>query len=389
MHVDVTLVGPKGCVVKGNSARLNISLHYACNAQGCTGKMCSHPIGDEVGDRQTSDGISLLEIKSSTAKIINHNNGKARIPVRIRDRSRNHQKQAFVLRVTGEGSLSTGYSNPVTVLSKRTAREQAAAREAKQVTQEKKSPLGTTRKRTGCSPSNESVSRAAQIVGVPPPIPSSYLPNHGADSASGAWASNALELMQEMKCPIVGYETNEHGQPDLALPIRRCAYCRSYIDDMIESPHKSDCRIVDLVDNFPGYSQPHTHQPSATSALTKVEQLDDDVNHQLARPSLASTGTGQLSSVGMDESMSLPSMDCLGMDTMSTMSIPTMGGRTASNVSSSSLDFSCFFPSPRESLIKDLATEGQPKTTTPRQLLPEDMSWIAGPKFEQTADMQR
>jgi hypothetical protein len=368
MTLDVTLVGPNAEVVKGSQIPLAISLYYGCNVQGCSGHSCCHKVGD-------IDLTRLLEIKAGVSRDIDRTTGKAQFLVKITEVSRNHQKQAFIMRVTGNGTMAanlTGYSRPVLVCSKRRTEAQAAKlQQAKLSKQVNNFPPSPSRKRRPlASPSNESVSRANQII----PVLRSSLLLEDVDSNAAAgdvlhgagWAQQAMQLMLDMQSTTVGFEMDANGQPDRRLPIRKCAYCRADTKDGHDSPHAPDCRIKGLLQTFPRPAVPDTVGDDTVGDVTSdVAMAAPTTERELGgRPSLT-----------LPPSLALPSglkglfsFDDTGMGMGMGMGVPS---RSLSNSSFSS--FAGVF-SPREDLGKDLEaammeqTKGQTKTTTPRQL---------------------
>lgn len=193
---------------------------------------------------------SILRLSSDSNAAID-SNGRASIRVRIEEVSKNHQKQAFCVKVSPDTSFSPAnydiapdISPAITVKSKRNKRRGAHRRG--QALAEKKARLDPSSRLASSSqlnmagPGSSALPSAEQIARI----------RDNGDFGMQIemvrdWCKYVVdELLQRIEWHHVGFECTSDGRQNIQRPISRCPSCWSYKDSLRPPRHHADCKLI-------------------------------------------------------------------------------------------------------------------------------------------------
>ncbi|GAB5372175.1 hypothetical protein AAMO2058_001642900 [Amorphochlora amoebiformis] len=188
---------------------------------------------------------SILKLSNdSLAKI--GRNGRVTLRVRIEEVSKNHQKQAFCVKIVPDTSYSPTFfdiamdvSPPITVKSKRNKRNLRGSGRGND-------------KKARIDPTNHLAS--SSLLGMAGPVNSllsadqiSKLQNNSdfgvALQMTRSWCQHVVQSLQAMEWQHVGFEVVEGGQLNLHRPLYRCPGCWAYKDTLRVPRHQPDCSL--------------------------------------------------------------------------------------------------------------------------------------------------
>ena len=204
----------------------------------------------EGEDAQEVKNQSILKFPSETAVNRIGVDGRVELKVRIEEVSKNHQKQAFAIRIAPDVvfspanfDIAADVSTPVTVLSKRNKRRKKDAGDA----------LSPTL--TGHNGLTSPMSTLANSAITPLPLSAlsstpQAAPVSTSASAVAAAASDAYQWCQYVHrglCSLewqhVGFEITEQGEVHLQRPLHRCPSCWVYKDAIRPATHNERCML--------------------------------------------------------------------------------------------------------------------------------------------------
>lgn len=217
----------------------------------------------------------ILKMSPDCQRLID-NSGKAMLKLRIEDVSKNHQGQAFRLKVEADTAQSSmnfdvayDLSSTISVRSKRNKRRPlknppipithhiiAGASNPASATSSPSSNPDTeaTLNSLGGFPNEE---REAKRMRLSPATGTSQLPSGGPKSASLtgsmesilSWTGAVVNGLHQLEWQTVGYESKSDGTADPERPIYRCPACWRYKDMMTfeTAQHDTKCLIANLL----------------------------------------------------------------------------------------------------------------------------------------------
>eukprot|EP00903_Cladosiphon_okamuranus_P007178 g6970.t1 len=210
VELQVHLLGPSGGEVKSRRVPLRLVLMY-----------------DNMHRVQNQEILKL----SPDSKLVIDEHGKATLRVRIEEVSKNHQKQAFRIKVEPDVQeqpmsmdISSVVSKPITVLSKRinkpgkgkrpggggSGTKRASAADPGYVTSISRADQSSLERRVNFSelinPSNN-------------PVDTSNVSLYEALKSVIEWTGQVVNGLQAVQWQLLGYESKADGQPDHERPL--------------------------------------------------------------------------------------------------------------------------------------------------------------------------
>ena len=179
---------------------------------------------------------SILKFPSDTTVNRVGSDGTVELKVRVEEVSKNHQKQAFVVRVAPDvvfsptnHDIAADYTSAVTVLSKRNKRRKKESGEHMTPTMRGEngltSPMSTLAN-SAIAPSASSLT--ADMLQSADFTPSAALSATVTSIAS--WCQYVQRGLTSLEWQHVGFEITEEGQVHLHRPLHRCPSCWVYKD---------------------------------------------------------------------------------------------------------------------------------------------------------------
>jgi len=237
---------------------------------------------------------SILKLSNDTIPKVSRD-GRVFLKVRIEEVSKNHQKQAFCVKIQPDTSYSPAnndiamhVSPPITVKSKRNKRNRT--RELKSAGEKKARPEPTL--------------AASSVLGMSGPAAAApfaadqidSLRNNG-DSALvlgmvRSWCSFVVDGMRTMEWQHVGFEVVEGGQINLHRPLYRCPGCWAYKDTLREPVHRPDCTLARALQ---GYRKCNIDEQ--LSRMVSAIKQDGKSNQSKPHVNISSTSTGVPSTI--------------------------------------------------------------------------------------------
>ncbi|ETV98691.1 hypothetical protein, variant [Aphanomyces invadans] len=207
----------------------------------------------------------ILKLSPDSQRVID-NNGMALLKLRIEDVSKNHQGQAFRLKVEPDTAQSPlhfdvapDWSTPISVRSKRNKRRNGGGTSSTShhpLIDPLESPRGgehghhpgTTAFDMDSRPSKRSANGM---------MPSSSPTSHGGAPSTLhpsmesilRWTTSVIHGFQQLEWQPIGYEMRLDGSQDKDRPIFRCPACWRYKDTMTmdSQQHESKCLIANVL----------------------------------------------------------------------------------------------------------------------------------------------
>eukprot|EP00466_Bigelowiella_natans_P016518 jgi/Bigna1/72314/fgenesh1_pg.19_\ len=200
------------------------------------------------GDAETEvKNQQILKLSTDSMKKI-ESNGTALLKIRIEEVSKNHQKQAFCVKIEPDTSYSPAnydiamdVSPAITVKSKRNKR----GRKDQLRNLDKKSKFDTS--------SHMAASAMLNMTGpvAPSPLSAAQVAKLQGQEDFGlvmgmikSWTQEVVQGLSQMEWQHVGFEVMEGGQINLNRPLFRCPGCWSYKDTLREPHHQPNCLIA-------------------------------------------------------------------------------------------------------------------------------------------------
>ena len=227
--VQALLVDEHNAAVKGREVPLKVTLCY------------------DGEDHMEVKNQSILKFPSETTLNRVGSDGTVELRLRIEEVSKNHQKQAFVIKIAPDGSpanfdIAADISTPVTVLSKRNKRRK------KGEVGEHLSPLLMGQ----AGPINGLTSPMSQLASTAIPSSSSSLMFSDARGLGAlgsainnvaAWCQYVHRGLKSLEWQHVGFEITQGGEIHLGRPLHRCPSCWVYKDSIRPTSHNERCML--------------------------------------------------------------------------------------------------------------------------------------------------
>ncbi|OQS06602.1 hypothetical protein THRCLA_01362 [Thraustotheca clavata] len=198
----------------------------------------------------------ILKMSPDSQRVIDQH-GKAVLKLRIEDVSKNHQGQAFRLKVEADTAQSPinfdvayDLSTPISVRSKRNKRRGPSTTSASLSLKTSHllpgEPHGSSPTNLDLiSPSEEQRKRQRQDLEIPT---SSAKMNPSMESVL-SWTGSVVQGLQHLEWQPIGFETKPDGSMDRDRPIYRCPACWRYKDTLTfdTQQHDAKCLIANLL----------------------------------------------------------------------------------------------------------------------------------------------
>jgi len=198
---------------------------------------------------------SILKMSNDSSAKIDSRTGTALLKVRIEEVSKNHQKQAFCVKIAPDTSFSPAnydiamdVSPAIVVKSKRNKRNRKDAFRGmdKKAKMDMSSHIAASSLLNMSGPAlDSSAFNAEQIANVQ---------NKGDFSLvlhmTRSWCQYVMQGFEQMEWQHVGFEVMEGGQLNLHRPLYRCPGCWAYKDTLREPRHREDCVIAKATQTF-------------------------------------------------------------------------------------------------------------------------------------------
>ena len=179
---------------------------------------------------------SILKFPSETTVNRVASDGSVELKVRVEEVSKNHQKQAFVIRVAPDvvysptnHDIAADYTTAVTVLSKRNKRRKKEGSENMTPTLMGQngltSPMSTL--------ANSAIAPAASSLSASLLLSSDFKPSAALSAtvnSVASWCQYVHRGLTSLEWQHVGFEITEEGQVHLHRPLHRCPSCWVYKD---------------------------------------------------------------------------------------------------------------------------------------------------------------
>lgn len=179
---------------------------------------------------------SILKFPSETTVNRVASDGSVELKVRVEEVSKNHQKQAFVIKVAPDvvysptnHDIAADYTSAVTVLSKRNKRRKKEGGEHMTPTLSGQngltSPMSTL--------ANSAIAPAASSLSASLLLSSEFKPSAALSAtvnSIASWCQYVHRGLTSLEWQHVGFEITEEGQVHLHRPLHRCPSCWVYKD---------------------------------------------------------------------------------------------------------------------------------------------------------------
>ena len=310
--VTALLVDQSGSAVKDREVPLKVTLCYD---------------GEEHMEVKNQ---SILKFPSETTLNKVGSDGSVELRLRIEEVSKNHQKQAFTIKIAPDGSpanfdIAADVSTPVTVLSKRNKRRKKGEQG------EHLSPLlmGQAGPMNGLTspmsqlantaiPSSSSSSSPSSLLFADPRAGGALGGLAAAMHNVAAWCQYVHRGLRSLEWQHVGFEVGANGELSLQRPLNRCPSCWVYKDTIRPASHNERCmlhhaqtkwhqevaaQVQQLLNLASGQQQTAQQQPSNQSQLQqsegrehgrRVQPADDDEDNSDGDSDSASEGDAPL-----------------------------------------------------------------------------------------------
>ena len=177
---------------------------------------------------------SILKFPSETTVNRVGSDGSVELKVRVEEVSKNHQKQAFVIRVAPDvvysptnHDIAADYTTAVTVLSKRNKRRKKEGSDTPTLMGQNglTSPMSTL--------ANSAIAPAASSLSASLLLSSDFKPSAALSAtvnSIASWCQYVHRGLTSLEWQHVGFEITEEGQVHLHRPLHRCPSCWVYKD---------------------------------------------------------------------------------------------------------------------------------------------------------------
>lgn len=221
---------------------------------------------------------SILRFAEGSAQKVD-TAGKIEVKARIEEVSKNHQKQAFLFKISPDvhvspanSDIAPAYTTAVTVLSKRNKRRKKDEHYtpllnpmSMSMTPSLHSPLSTL---------------ARQSVAMQPPaLPTDLRPSVPLTNALQAinnWCQYVIRGLNSLEWQHVGFEITENGDVHLQRPLHRCPSCWTYKDSIRPAQHNEKCMLYKAKFTFHNETHAYLQQLQLLAMGQQVKQEPSD-----------------------------------------------------------------------------------------------------------------